>query len=233
MGLFSFLQPKKKSLLDDVFQKINAEFFPNGKQDVDVFVDKVVLILKNHVERKGVVNIATLAMGICISSEKFTIERLKEHLILRKTIHYFDETSLKKFFILLNDTFKKPKEINWVSLYPKELAQMFMKQIKSNPQASKGNDIINGAIGEFALSPSNPVPVYGIPNNEVYLGRLRTLDGMPVTWNRVGSLTYEGIMYNIDNYNIFDSLGKHIANIYISSYHPRTSTKAPKGFNLI
>jgi hypothetical protein len=127
---------------------------------------------------------------------------------------------------------KKPKEIDWVSRMPPELAELLVEEIKSNPQACRTDEIPN-AKGPFGLSPSNPVPVYGIASNEAYLGRLRTVNGELLRWRRVGSLEHESIEKAIDDYEIFDNTGATIAHIFLSPYHWRTSLKPVVGFKMV
>lgn len=128
---------------------------------------------------------------------------------------------------------KKPKEFDWVSQMPPELAQMLLDEIKTNPQACRTTDEIPNAGGPFGLSASNPVPVYGIASSEIYLGRLRMANGDLLRWRRVGSTEHENIHKPIDNYEVFDKNGATIANIYISPYHWRTSLKPPIGFKIV
>lgn len=93
-------------------------------------------------------------------------------------------------------------------------------------------DEIPGGTGEFGLCINNPVPVNGIMANETYLSRLVTSDGMNITWTRLGSGGADNIDNPIDIYQIKDSLGNERPTIYISSYHPSTSNKAPKGYKM-
>ncbi|MAO71168.1 MAG: hypothetical protein CMD02_01505 [Flavobacteriales bacterium] len=110
--------------------------------------------------------------------------------------------------------------------------QMMIEYIEQNPQACKSDEIPQGS-GEFGLDIKNPVPVKTIPGNEIYLKRLRTIDGENITWKRDGSREINEIWGNIDVYNIFDSSGNKISTIYISPYHWKISQKAPKGFKII
>lgn len=91
-------------------------------------------------------------------------------------------------------------------------------------------DEIPGGYGEFGLSINNPVPVNGILSSDKYLGRLKTIDGLDITWNRVGSGGADNIDNPIDIYKIKDSNGMDRQTIYISPYHPSTSKKAPRGY---
>ena len=106
---------------------------------------------------------------------------------------------------------------------------MVVQGIASNPQASD-KPIIKEGKGEFGLSKTNPIPVYGIPSNEIYLNQLKTDSGGKITWKRKGSIKVKGIEKEIDEYLIYDEKSKKIATFFISPYHWKTSNKIPKGF---
>jgi hypothetical protein len=237
MGLFDFFKrgkPTNNSELNEWVDKTLKTIFPNGQKDIAERTNVLLRILNNKVDVKTARTILLRSSSLCYTTnlrKAFDVERLKQHLA-GYCLQYFDEKSLQDFYILLVNTVMKPKELDWASMMPKEFAQLCLQQIKSNPQATV-TDEIYGTVGEFGLDPSNPVPVYGVPSNEVYLGRLRTLDGMPVKWERVGSMQHDSIYELIDNYNIFNSTGNKITNIYISPYHLHTSLKAPKGFKIV
>ena len=234
IDFFSKTKPNKNSELNELMGKAYKEIFPNGDRDINERTKSLMQILNNTIDVETAKSIVIKSSSICYLSNlknEFDIERLRQHLA-GYCLHYFNDKTLQDFYIYLVDTVLKPKELDWVSMMPKEISQIILAQIKSNPQATV-TDQIYGTTGEFGLEASNPVPVYGVPSNNVYLGRLRTLDGMPIKWERVGSMKQENIYEMIDNYNIFDSKGNKIANIYISPYHLRTSLKAPKGFKII
>lgn len=128
----------------------------------------------------------------------------------------------------------KPKEFeheekDWTSLLPKELVDGFLSKIKSNPQATSSPTIPNTK-GEFGLEKTNPIPTYGIPNNETYLLSLRTANGKALRYRRNGSLEVENIYEPVDEYEVYNYEGDVIAYLYLSPYHWKTSTKAPVGF---
>lgn len=109
------------------------------------------------------------------------------------------------------------------------LVVTFVQGIASNSQASNKSFLKEGK-GEFGLSKTNPIPVYGIPSNELYLKQLKTNTGGKITWKRKGSINVKGIEKEIDEYLIYDEKGKKIATFFISPYHWKTSKKLPKGF---
>jgi hypothetical protein len=93
-------------------------------------------------------------------------------------------------------------------------------------------DIIPEGFGEFGYDVTNPIPVNTVFGNTAYLGKLRTLDGVKIRYERLGSTRAENINYPIDIYNIFRGEEK-IATLYISPYNKKNSGIAPKGFNLL
>lgn len=120
----------------------------------------------------------------------------------------------------------------WISTYPKETADLIPMMINANPQACK-DDVIPQDYGEFSLTSTNPIPVYGIPENEDYLSKLRLQNGEKIFWERVGSVSADNINEPIDKYLIKNHNGKKITYLYISPYHLNTSMKAPKGFKIL
>lgn len=100
-------------------------------------------------------------------------------------------------------------------------------------ETEEGLDQIPEGVGEFGLMATNPVPVRGLPANELYLARLRTADNKPIRWRRLGSTRAENIEYMIDIYEITDMQGCKISNIYICPYCEKMSTLAPKGFIIL
>lgn len=91
-------------------------------------------------------------------------------------------------------------------------------------------DQIPGAVGEFGLNSANPVPTHTPLGSESYLRRLRTAAGEPITFSRLGSTLTEGIAHPIDMYELRDPQGKELPTVFISPYHKRNSTRAPKGY---
>jgi hypothetical protein len=108
----------------------------------------------------------------------------------------------------------------------------FYELLKNLNEDGTDQDIIPEGIGEFGYDVTNPIPVNTIFGNSAYLGRLRTLNDIKVKYERVGSTGARNIEHPIDIYNIFNG-DKKIATLYISPYHKKNSSLAPKGFKLI
>jgi len=93
-------------------------------------------------------------------------------------------------------------------------------------------DTIPEGYGEFGLVLTNPIPVNSVFGNTVYLGRLRTLEGKKIKYERLGSTGAQNIEHPIDIYAITLE-GIKIANLFISPYHKKISKRAPQGFIII
>jgi hypothetical protein len=94
------------------------------------------------------------------------------------------------------------------------------------------SDVIELGIGEFGLDPTNPIPVRGIASSDIYLRRLRTLEGYGITFDRKESFEVAGMDGRVDPYEIYHD-GSLICTLYIHPYNQRISKRAPKGFRVV
>jgi hypothetical protein len=92
-------------------------------------------------------------------------------------------------------------------------------------------DTMPEGFGEFGHDVTNPIPVNTVFGSTSYLGRLRTLDGTKVEYERTGSTRAKNIESIIDKYEIFEE-GEKIATLYICPYNKKISERAPEGFRL-
>lgn len=93
-------------------------------------------------------------------------------------------------------------------------------------------DEMPGGIGEFGISPDNPIPCQTIVGSMAYLANLRAEDGSKVTAERQGSHNSKVSGSPVDCYLIRHADGRELAKIFISPYQGRVSRKAPRGFRL-
>lgn len=94
------------------------------------------------------------------------------------------------------------------------------------------NDTVPNGYGEFGYVSTNPIPVNTIFGNTAYLAKLQTLDGVKVTYKRIGSFRSPISKNPIDGYEI-SANEKRLATLYIDPYNKKNSNKAPKNFKLI
>lgn len=111
-----------------------------------------------------------------------------------------------------------------------ELLKAFNESIQQN---GLDVDILPNGQGEFGLEKTNPVPTNTAFGSDAYLKRLRTLDGKPIKYSRIGSFGVDLFPgQSIDGYNVESASGEKLPNLWLNMYHKRNSNKAPKGFYL-
>lgn len=114
-----------------------------------------------------------------------------------------------------------------------DLQKFLTEMTELTTQGGLDVDELPNCFGEFGLDKNNPVPTKFSVGSMSYLSRLRTMDGNPIKFNRVGSTSVPHLEQMIDIYSITDSRGNSLGNIYTCMYHKRNSKKSPKGFKLI
>ena len=112
----------------------------------------------------------------------------------------------------------------------KEMKGLFDSMAELNSNGTLEDTIPDG-YGEFGHEVTNPIPVNTVYGNIAYLGKLRTLDGKKISYQRLGSTFTQNIDSPIDMYDITVD-DKKIAVLYLSPYHQKNSERPPKGFKL-
>lgn len=120
---------------------------------------------------------------------------------------------------------------SWFYTMPNYKAKALERIIRHNPQACRKNKIPQG-YGQFGLDRTNPIPVYGDPEIEVYLSKLRLNNGSKINWKKEENISASNIKQPIQKYQIYKQSGNLITSLYFSPYHLLTSNKAPKGFKI-
>jgi len=115
-------------------------------------------------------------------------------------------------------------------LMKEALALLARHQVNAASHGCNSDEIPEG-YGEYGLEVTNPIPVQGIPEANLYLQKLRW-QGQPVTWDRLGSFGAKNIKMPVDCYQLSDQNSRTVGTIYISPYHRKMSNKAPVGFTL-
>lgn len=116
--------------------------------------------------------------------------------------------------------------------YPDAPESMYsiLSETLGNSESVAMTDVISGATGEYGYCATNPIPVCGIPANEVYLKKLALFSDERFIWKRIGSTGADNIEKPIDMYQILSTSGERLCVIYISPYQKVTSNTPPKGF---
>ena len=111
-----------------------------------------------------------------------------------------------------------------------ELLKAFNDEIQK-----KGLDVdeLPNSEGEFGLEKTNPIPTNTAIGSAAYLKQLRTLDGKPIKFSRIGSFRVDLFPdQSIDGYSVESASGEKLPTLWLNMYHKRNSNKAPKGFYL-
>lgn len=109
-----------------------------------------------------------------------------------------------------------------------EMKDLFEIMKSMNEDGTAENEIPEG-YGEFGYELTNPIPVNTTFGTTSYLSKLKTMDNLKVSYDRIGSFSSPVSMHPVDGYKI--SLdGMDLATLYISSYHKKNSEKTPKNF---
>lgn len=81
----------------------------------------------------------------------------------------------------------------------------------------------------FGIDPSNPIFAHSSAGSYSYLNLLYTADSVPLTWNRVGSMTLESSPDPIDQYELLLPNGDVYLTVYVNMYARKSSVYCPAG----
>ena len=107
----------------------------------------------------------------------------------------------------------------------------FYEAIQTLNQDGVETDILKEGYGEFGHDITNPIPTNTPYGSILYLEALRTVDGIKVEYERIGSMNTPNIDYPVNQYKIFVN-SNQIATLYLTIRNKKNSKKAPKGFKL-
>ncbi len=93
-------------------------------------------------------------------------------------------------------------------------------------------DEITGTTGEFGRAITNPIPVNGAVGEIIYLSLLRSRQGMPIIFHRIGSTWPEGWHGSIDCYEVRSLDGELSEKLWLDFHFRGKSKKAPIGYQL-
>ena len=108
-------------------------------------------------------------------------------------------------------------------------AQETIRVMETNRTAQPNNE----GDPEFGLVPEKPIYTLAtdiVEGQRAYLGKLRTVNGEKITWNRRGSTSVDGVHGMIDIYETFLPSGQPYKTLYINMYGAKKSVAVPNGF---
>lgn len=229
MGLFDIFKKKeKRNALNAFMDEMQKKMFPGGKQEIAEQVKEATELFGGKYDQSKVAGTLMYMTSLMFTSGDKSADRIVKNGAMRRHDNVFSEQdALTLYRYVARQQFKK--------ISPQNDDRMFEEFYKTigNREGGATTDVIPGAYGEYGLCVTNPIPVRGIPANEVYLSQLRLLSGEEITWRRRGSTTAPNITEMIDVYEITTKSGVKVCDIYISPYQNTISNKAPRGFIIV
>ena len=114
-----------------------------------------------------------------------------------------------------------------------ELVKGMAGALAEQEQVVAGNDAAaakNTSDPDYGLVVQKPIYTHGIGGSKAYLSRLKTIDGVELTWERAGSTSCDGVKGIIDIYEGYLPSGKLYKTLYVNMYGSTDSKTAPAGF---
>lgn len=152
------------------------------------------------------------------------------NLFKKKPINQKIKEKSEKIQELSIDDLKEFAQDNMWLLDIQREARKYSQEIRESHGVD--TDTISTGYGKYGLSPTNPIPTYSASGSDLYLSRLRTIDGKKIKAIRKGSTTASDVTPgSIDIYDLAMN-GKVLCSIYICPYHKKNSELAPAGYKL-
>lgn len=218
MGFFDFFKRKKEPAMPEALAKVHKLMFPGGVSQQQDLTEKLRQKLSNRYDSQVVANNYIFVLT-CL----FMDEDKSQDSIVQKVLNRINNKITKNDAqIIYNHAVDNNEQLSkTVGL---------LNAIQMLCESGTAEDEMPEGYGEFGLEVTNPIPIHGVPENEVYLRKLRLSNGNGIKWRRIGSTGAPNINHVIDNYEITDSLGNKICNLFLCPYNRKTSNKTPKGF---
>ena len=220
MGILDIFKRKKNEKLAEAVANIHQMFFPGGREEQIRLTNELVEKLGKKYAPNLVANNYAYMLSSLFSGNDKSLETITKK-VLNRPNNILNEGDIE---IIYHHAIKNNKKLN-------EMMTMYFIMEEMGKNGTDLDEMPEGK-GEFGLDISNPIPVRSIPENEVYLKRLRLSNGESITWRRICSCSADNIPNLIDAYEIYDSKGASVCILHLCPYNRKTSNKAPKGFIL-
>ena len=218
MGFFDIFKRKKEPAMPEALAKVFKLYFPNGIEQQKSLTEELRKKLGSRYSYEVVANNYVFVLTCLFKDE----DKTSEAIINRVQNRPNNKLSESDILIIYNHAISNNEQLSE--------AFSLLTLMERKCENGTSEDMMPEGYGEFGLEITNPIPIHGIPENEIYLKKLRLNDGSKISWKRIGSCSPKNIDSIVDNYLIFDSKGDEVCNLYLCPYNLRTSHKTPKGF---
>ena len=218
MGFFDIFRRKKEPEMPEALAKVYKLFFPEGREQQKYLTSQLCQKLGNRYNEDIVANNYIFVLTCLFMDEDKSLNTITGK-VKQRINNQLTDSDIRIIY-------------NYAVDNNKQLSQTIGLLNAMEMMCKKGTaeDVMPEGYGEFGLDITNPVPIHGVPQNEVYLRKLCLLNGSKITWKRMGSCHAPNIEYIIDKYEIFDQSGNKVCYLYLCPYNRKTSNKVPKGF---
>ena len=141
-------------------------------------------------------------------------------IVVISTLHFIKSTKISQPKSIMDELNSNPKF--------QEMRGLFEVMQSLNDDGTEENEIPEG-YGEFGYELTNPIPVNTTFGSTSYLAKLKTMNNLKISYDRIGSFSSPVSNHPVDGYKITLD-GKDLATLYISCYHKKNSEKTPKNF---
>ena len=218
MGFFDIFRRKKEPEMPEALAKVYKLFFPEGREQQVYLTSQLSQKLGNRYNEDVVANNYIFVLTCLFMDEDKTLSTITGK-VKRRINNQLTDSDIR---IIYNHAVDNNKQLS------QTIGLLNAMEMMCNTGTAE--DVMPEGYGEFGLDITNPVPIHGVPQNEVYLRKLRLSDGSKISWKRIGSCNAPNIEHIIDRYEICDQLGNKVCNLYLCPYNRKTSNKVPKGF---
>ncbi len=212
MGLFDFFKPKPQRELNDFVKQAMQDMFPRGGDQLEAELKRLSQRLGNYHSTERLKSTYIRAASSFMLNENITESSFVEK-VLRRPDSFLNRREAQQLYEFLNEKFMRQS----IEEKGGDVLVGLMDGLLSVNDGEQSDQLSN-AYGSFGYDTSNPIPVKGIMSSAIYLGRLRTLDEQPVTWERFGSFSSEVSPHPVDGYRIWSASGTELKMLFISSY---------------
>ena len=175
MGFFDIFKRKKEPEMPEALAKVYKLFFPEGIGQQKLLTSQLCKKLGNRYNEDIVANNYIFVLTCLFMDEDKTLSAITGK-VKQRINNQLTESDIR---IIYNHAVDNNKQLS------QTVGLLNAMEMMCNTGTSE--DVMPEGYGEFGLDITNPIPIHGVPQNEVYLRKLRLSNGSKISWKRIGS----------------------------------------------
>ncbi len=217
------------------FERLSAEqrarFFPGKEAQGEKVASSLVFLLGRSIDLDLLFEIyLTVASRVQM---EFSDERIQSTLLMRYSSILSNITVIPVIRCIrrITDNYRHLEQENRTRLLAVEVLFDSQHRHRFAENEKRREDAVK--YPGFGTDPSNPVYAHGTSSSYDYLNALYSSNFVPLTWDRVGSISVDGCDDLLYEYEIILPDGSRYCTVYINMYAESTSAYCPRGFQSI